>query len=111
VTVFVARELAADPCRHAAVREHELLHVAVYESILEGSPRALATTLEGALGGHTFGGTSAAAAQADIEAAVTRHLDAFLGATGQAARVRQASVDTPQEYARVETACAGPRAR
>lgn len=109
LTVFIARELEADPCRHAAVREHEMHHVAVYEAVLAASPDALQRALEAALGGRTFAGASTAAVQADVAAAVARRLDAFLDATGQAIRERQAAVDTPEEYARVSAACPAPR--
>lgn len=111
LTVFIARELDADPCRQAAVRQHEMQHVAVYEAVLAASPPALAFALETAFGGRTFNGTSAAAVQAEVEAAVGRHLDAFLETTGQTVRVRQAAVDTPAEYARVSAACTGSSPR
>jgi len=109
LTVFIARELDGDPCRQAAVREHEMQHVAVYEAVLAATPSALGRSLETALGGRRFDGASAAAVQAEVEAEVARHLDAFLDATGQAVRARQAAVDSPAEYARVSAACPGSR--
>lgn len=110
LTVFIARELEADPCRQAAVREHELRHVAVYEAALAAGPATLAAALESAFGGRTFGGPSVAVVEAQVETAVTRHLDAYLDATGKALRSRQAAVDTPEEYARVSAGCPPRRA-
>lgn len=109
LTVFIARELDADPCLQRAVREHELQHVAVYEAVLAASPSTLARALETAFGGRTFNGASTAAVKGEVEAAIARHLDAFLDATGHAVRARQAAVDTPAEYARVTAACPASR--
>jgi hypothetical protein len=105
LTMFIARELDADPCRAAAVREHELRHVAVYEAALAAAPATLGATLEATFGGRTFGGASVAAIQTEAEAAIARHLDAYLETTGAALRSRQAAVDTPEEYARVSASC------
>lgn len=105
LTVFIARELDADPCRQAAVHDHELRHVAVYEAALAAGPATLAAALESAFGGRTFDGAAVAAVQAQVETAIARHLDAYLEATGRALRVRQAAVDTPEEYARVSAGC------
>lgn len=107
--VFIARELEADPCRQAAVRAHEMKHVAVYETVLAERVPMLAASLKAAFGGRPFRGRSATAVEAEVQSAVGRHLDAFLDATAGTVRVRQAAVDTPEEYARVGAACAGGR--
>jgi hypothetical protein len=105
LTVFVARELTNDACRQAAVRSHEMQHVAVYRRALADAVADLSASLQQHFGGRRYDGTEPAAVQQQVEAEVGARLDAFLNATGEALRVRQTGIDSPQEYARVEHAC------
>ena len=105
LTVFVARELATDACRQGAVLDHEMRHVAVYRRALDEAAAELRASLQRQFGGRRFDGTDPATVQRQVEGEVGAHLDAFLDATGRTLRDRQAAVDSPQEYARVEQAC------
>ena len=45
VTVFIAREVAADPCRRAAVHDHEMRHAQIHATFLEEARTRLLASL------------------------------------------------------------------
>lgn len=107
MTVFVAREIAADRCRHDEVRAHEQKHVEVHEAFLRDQPAELLAHLADAGIERVYNAASAAAAQHDIELDVARAVARFEATSRADLARRQAEVDTPEEYARVAAAC-GP---
>ncbi len=109
--VYIARELAADACRDAEVRQHEAQHVAVYEAHLAESAAQLARELPAAVGTRIVYADTVADAQARFSGELAGVLDAFLATQGERLRERQQEVDSPAEYARVAAACPAARYR
>ncbi len=107
VTVFVARELAGDACRYAAVRAHEQKHVEAGRSLLAGIPARLAARLDAAGMGRLYYAASSAALEQAVNADVDRVVAALLAETKAELATRQAAIDTPEEYAAVSAACGG----
>jgi hypothetical protein len=105
VVVYVASELRNNACRHAATREHELRHVAVYREMLEESARKLRGDIATALGTGVRTAASPGALQREVETALRSYLTAFMRAQHDVLNARQAEIDTPEEYARVGAAC------
>ncbi|MEO8507781.1 MAG: hypothetical protein ABI593_09140 [Betaproteobacteria bacterium] len=108
LTVFVAHEVARDECRRAAVREHEMKHVAVYEAYMRDAVARLARTLPEALPERVHYAADAATAQADLARALSAYLEQFQAQDSDEIAARQAEVDSAPEYARVAAACAAP---
>ncbi len=104
-----AHEVARDECRRAAVREHEMKHVAVYEAYMRDAVARLARTLPEALPERVHYAADAAAAQADLARALSAFLEQFQAQDSDDIAMRQAEVDSPSEYARVAAACTAPR--
>jgi hypothetical protein len=109
VTVFIAHEVARDECRRAAVREHEMKHVAVYEAYMRDAVARLAHALPDALPERVHYAADAATAQAELARALSAYLERFQAQDSDEIAARQAEVDSPAEYARVAAACAAPR--
>lgn len=107
LTVYVAREIAGDPCQRAAIHEHEMKHVAVYAVWLDEAAAALAQRLSAEFADrvhHAADGDAAQRALHDrLEAFVREHSDA----AGRDLEARQRAVDSPDEYGRVDAACGG----
>jgi hypothetical protein len=105
LTVYVAREYASDPCRARAIREHEQRHVDVYTGYARESAAALASQLSAIVGTKPLLASSVDEAQRRLDRRVQDTLDAFMRESERTLAIRQAHVDTPEEYARVGTAC------
>jgi len=101
VTVFIARELAADPCHREAVREHELRHVDVHAEFLREAPARLLALLAAADVGRVRHGTDPEAIQQEAAREV-RDIVAQAETTDRdTLAAMQAAIDTPEEYERV----------
>jgi hypothetical protein len=107
MTVYVSREAAADSCRDAAILEHELKHVAVYEQRLAEIEREVEPALVEAFGNRVFYFASRAEGERELQRVLKRELDATLGDSARKLRERQEEVDSPEEYANVAAACGG----
>lgn len=105
MTVFVAREVAADPCRHAAVRSHEMRHVDVHAAFLRDAPDRLAARLVAADVGRVRHAANALALQEEAAAEVAAILAAAQDVDRAHLAAMQREVDTPAEYARVSALC------
>lgn len=105
VVVYLARELADDRCQREATREHELRHVGVNREVLGEAARTLREQLGSALGTAVLHGASGAAIAKQYEAALRDYLSAFMREQQRLLAERQAAVDTPDQYARVASAC------
>jgi hypothetical protein len=107
MTVYIGREIAADPCRDAVALEHEMKHVAVYRDEL---PRIAADTralLAASYGNRVLYYSSRAAAQRETQAALGAELGPMLEDDARRIKERQRGIDSPEEYARVAAACGG----
>jgi len=106
MTVFIAREYAHDACRRAATYAHEMKHVEVYRAFVQEGAERLRRELPSVLGGHVHFAPDAARSQQALQAALDTYLSAFLKESSETIRARHADVDSPEEYARIDGACA-----
>lgn len=105
ITVFVASELARNACRRAAVHEHEMKHVEVYETYLREAAADLARSLPDIVGDRVYYAANLAEAQGELAQTLSHFLDAFQEKSASELGARQALVDSASEYARVANAC------
>jgi hypothetical protein len=108
MTVYVAREYAADPCRARTIREHEQRHVDVYAHYAREAVDRLASQLGQVVGTAPHFASTVSEAQHRIDRSIEDALEAFMRESERTLAVRQAQVDTPEEYARVTNACPAP---
>jgi hypothetical protein len=108
VTVYVASELAAQPCQHDVTLSHEMKHVAVFREALGVAARDLARDFPAAIGVQLRSATNPDELQQRFVVAVRNYLPQFMRDRERMLDESQAAVDSPEEYARVSTACAQP---
>lgn len=108
LTVYVASEFSADPCRARVIREHEERHVAVYTEFAHEAALRLRADLETMIGSAPHFASDVHEAQGSIDRRLGATLDAFMRDAQSELAQRQARVDTPEEYERVRTACLAP---
>ena len=108
-TIFVARELNPGSCRHAAVLEHERKHQAVDDDVLRRHTpwlrEKLARDLAGLFTAKPIRARDLEASQARFLAESDRAINAAWKTINDERERLQRDVDTPEEYARVNTAC------
>ena len=107
LTVYVAREIADDPCRREAIHAHEMKHVAVYAAWLEGAAGALAQALAAEFVDGVHYAEDGAAAQRALRERLEDFVRTHSETAGRELEARQRGVDSPEEYARVAAACGG----
>jgi hypothetical protein len=105
ITVYIAREYAADPCRVRAIREHEQRHVEVFDQFAREAKHRLGHELAQLVGDAPHFGLSLEDAQRQVDRRIADALSAFMRDAERTLAERQAGVDTPAEYARVNNAC------
>lgn len=105
LTVYVASEYAADPCRARVIREHEERHVDVFRHFARESAGRLSADLSRVVGQAPHYAMTLADAQRDLDRRLADALSAFMRDAERTLAERQASVDTPAEYERVGNAC------
>lgn len=105
MTVFVAHEVAADGCRHDAVRSHEMRHVDVHAAFLRDAPDRLVARLVAADVGRVRHAATAEALQQDAAAEVAAIVATAQDVDRALLAAMQRDVDTPAEYARVSALC------
>jgi hypothetical protein len=103
--VYVARELAGDTCRRAATRAHELQHVDLYRVVLKEAADRLREELPRAVAAGALRGDSGAELRRAYDKRLGDYLSSFMRKQHQLMDARQATLDTPAEYARVAAAC------
>jgi hypothetical protein len=108
VTVFVASELAAQPCEHEVMLSHEMKHVEVFREALQLAARDLARDFPAAIGVRLRSATNPDELQHRFVVAVRNYLAEFMRDRERMLDESQAAVDSPEEYARVLTACSQP---
>jgi hypothetical protein len=107
MTVYVAREVAGDPCRDAVILEHEMEHVAVYRQRLEEIGGEVRATLVKTYGNRVFYFSDRAEGQRQMQKALRDELEELLVDNARQIKERQRAVDSPEEYARVAASCGG----
>ncbi len=105
MTVFVASELTDAPCQHEVTLSHEMKHVEVFRAVLEETARDLEHEFPQAIGAELNRARTAKEMQQRLVVAIRDYLAQFMAERQQLLDARQAEVDSPEEYARVSTAC------
>jgi hypothetical protein len=106
MTVFIGREVAEAPCQRDVTLSHEMKHVAVFGEVLNDATHDLERELPGAIGAALRRAAGPEELQREVNAAVRDYLAEFMREWKRTLDERQAGVDSPEEYARVSTACA-----
>jgi hypothetical protein len=105
VTVFVARELAGVPCQRDITLSHEMKHVDVFREVLSEATHDLERELPETIGTELRRAKNPEELQQRLIIAVRDYLAQFMHERQRVLDERQAEVDSPEEYARVSTAC------
>jgi hypothetical protein len=106
MTVFIARELAEASCQREVTLSHEMKHVAAFGDVLGDAAHDLERALPEAIGTALRRAPGPEELRQQLDAAVRDYLAEFMHEWKRALDERQAGVDSPEEYARVSTACA-----
>lgn len=101
MTVYVAREFADDPCRRAAIRDHEMKHVAVYRDYLEVVVARMRQELPAMFGTQVVNADNAKASEEAMRHRMHAFMATFMKASYAELRARQEEVDSEEEYARL----------
>lgn len=104
-TVFIAREIAADPCRRGAVRDHEMRHVEAHAAFLREAPDRLLALLDAADVGRVRHGADPEAIQQEAMREVSDIVTRAEATDRAGLAAMQAAIDTPDEYARATRSC------
>lgn len=110
LTVYLASELHDNACGRAAVLEHEMKHVAAFREHLADAASRLNDELPRLFGPNVIVASDPQAAEARVHEALQQYWRDFKGASARLLQERQDRVDSPEEYARVNSACGGLRA-
>jgi len=105
VTVFVASELPAQSCQHEVTLSHEMKHVEVFREALELAARELERDFPAAIGVELRQARNPSELQQRFVMLVRNYLAEFMRDRQRMLDEAQAAVDSPEEYARVSTAC------
>ena len=104
--VFIARELADQPCQREITLSHEMKHVEIFREVLDDATQDLERELPKAIGTELRRAKNPEELQQRLIIAVRDYLAEFMHERQRVLDERQAGVDSPEEYARVSTACA-----
>ena len=105
VIVYVASELAEQPCQHDVTLSHEMKHVEVFRDTLELAARDLARDFPVAISVQLHQARNPDELQQRFVVSVRNYLAQFMRDRERMLDESQAAVDSPEEYARVSTAC------
>ena len=102
-SLYVAREHAAGSCEFDITMDHEKKHIAVYQKYLDQMALDVRDELREKLGDSIQYFDSAEAGETSIRQRAATILQPFLERGAVESAKRQALVDTPEEYFRLET--------
>lgn len=105
VTVYIASEIAAQPCQHDITLSHELKHVEVFREALELAARDLARDFPVAIGAQLRPARNPDELQQRFVVPLRDYLAQFMRDRERMLDESQAAVDSPEEVARVSAAC------
>ena len=100
--VVIAREHAPGSCEHALTLNHEMKHVQVYERYLAELVAAVETELKTSIGDRVRHFASRADGERELPLLIEQSVKPLIEAGMRQAQHRQAAVDTPDEYARLD---------
>jgi hypothetical protein len=106
VTVYVANELVAQPCQHDVTLAHEMKHVQVFREALERAARDLQRDFPVAIDAQLRESRNPDELQQRFVVSLRNYLAQFMRDRERMLDESQAAVDSPEEYARLSTACA-----
>jgi hypothetical protein len=102
MTLFIANEQPEGSCAFRITMEHELKHIAVYQEYLDEFASRVQGDLGRALGDGIVYVSSQAQADAHVRSVLDKTLAPYMQAVQDEVRARQARVDSPAEYGRLE---------
>ncbi|MDB5748275.1 MAG: hypothetical protein JWP72_3123 [Massilia sp.] len=106
IVVYVGREFAPGSCAYREILAHELRHRDIYLGFLPGAEKVVSEAL-----GRRFEGKPLYAPRGEARSLLQREIDSgwmpFIKREMAKVERLQASIDTPQEYARLGKVCAG----
>ena len=105
VRVFVASELVDAPCQREITLSHEMKHVEVFREVLDEAAKDLERELPEGIGTELRRATSREELEQRLIVRIRDYLAQFMHERQRALDERQAAVDSPEEYARISTAC------
>jgi len=102
MTLFIANEQPEGSCAFRITMAHELKHIAVYQEYLDEFASRVQGDLGRALGDEIVYVSSQAQADAHVRSVLDKTLAPYMQAVQDEVRARQARVDSPAEYGRLE---------
>ena len=102
-TLYIAREHPAGSCEFDITMNHEKKHISVYQTYLDKMALDVRDELREQLGDRIQYFDSAEAGETSIRQRAASILQPYLERGAQESAKRQALVDTPEEYFRLET--------
>lgn len=106
IVVYVGREFVPGTCAYREILAHELRHRDIYLGFLPGAEKAVSAALE-----RRFAGKPLYAPRGQARDLLQREINTgwmpFIKREMAKVERLQASIDTPQEYARLGKVCAG----
>ncbi len=100
--VAIAREHAPGSCEHALTLSHEMKHVLVYERYLAELVTEVEAALKAQVGERVRHFASRADGERELPMLIEQSVKPLIEAGMRQAQQRQAAVDTPDEYARLD---------
>ena len=100
--VAIAREQAPGSCEHGLTLAHEMKHVLVYERFLQEVAESVEAELKARIGDQVRHFASRAEGERELPALVERTVKPLIEAGMHEVGRRQAAIDTPEEYARLD---------
>ena len=102
MTLFIANEQPEGSCAFRITMEHELKHISVYQQYLDEFAARVQSDLGRALGDQIVYVGGQAQADAHVRSVLEKTLAPYMQAVQDEVRARQARIDSPAEYGRLE---------
>lgn len=107
LTVYVASEFPRGTCAYDQIYAHEMAHVAIYQRHAEALESVLRDELRRRFADLGIWRGSAGQVQQQLQQELDARWLPYIKRRLQAVEAEQATIDTPEEYARVAAACNG----
>ena len=102
LTVYIAKEHPPGSCAHDLTLSHEMKHVRAYERFIDELAAQLNAELKTLLGDGIHFFASAADGERELGAKINARAKAVIDAGMQTIKQRQAIIDSPEEYGRID---------
>jgi hypothetical protein len=107
-TVFITSDQPPGSCQFNVTMRHELQHVMIYQTFLDTAARDVEKYLRDHFGNRIYYFDSAEDAQKQMSDETSKRIGPFVEEEMNRVREKQAPLDTPEEYLRLERSCSGP---